>query len=377
MPTVGNPRECGDVSTVSVDQERALRSARGVGKKLVVTLAVGAMALVACGEVVDDVGQEPTPGATEATAGSSTEGRPSHWAPESYPEEGAPFVEEDVTDRDVMVVLPEAVVAGGAFEVVFPGQATRGPGFVLERQVDDAWVWLWATSSDTDDLEPSEPMPADRFREERIEWADGPAFDSGDPHRVRFPEEAVLGLYRICTAPDHPALCAEIEVVETLGLGRAAELPVQTTDRIEIRQVLVDGLDRPAPDPGEGDAPSDEIAPSSGSGPNAGPDHATPFGSEAVTIGTLLPDDPAFADLVAEVAEVHRIDTGNVVYDLANPEVEVVFLEGDEVLARLGYYHEGGAWGEHAVAGRWMDEQWRLLAMTTELPSFLLEPHRS
>jgi hypothetical protein len=285
-----------------------------------------------------------------------------------YPEEGAPFVEEVVVDRDQIATLPEAVVAGASFEVVFPGQATRGPGFVIERLVDEGWEWMWATSSDTDAREPSTPITAERFRDERGDWADGPAFDSTGPHRIWFPEDAELGRYRVCTAPDQPALCAEIEVVERLGLGRSADLPVEAADRIEVRQVLVDGLDEAAA------AAGDDRRSADGSEPSGAEEHATPFGATAITLGALHPDDAAFIDLVAEVAQVHRIETGEVVYDLGNPDVEVVFLDGDRVLARLGYYLDAGSWGEYGVAGRWMDDEWHLLAMTTELPAGVLEP---
>lgn len=326
---------------------------------VVATLLVAAALGVACGHVDHGAGQDAALEVGEPAAGAS----PSRQAPESYPEEGAAYVEDAVVDRDQMVALPDAVVAGGSFEVVFPGQAARGPGFVIERRVDDGWQWMWVASSDTDVLEPSTPFTAERFRNERGEWEDGPAFDSTRPHRIRFPEGAELGRYRVCTAPDQPALCAEIEVVETLGLGRSADLAVDTTDRIEVRQVLVEGLARPAPAPGDDQRPGD------GAEPGGGEEHPTPFGSSAVTTGILRPDDPGFSDLVAEVAEVHLIDTGEVVYDLGNPDLEMVFLDGEQVLARLGYYRDAGSWGEHGVAGRWMDEQWRLLALITELPA--------
>lgn len=335
---------------------------------------VAVAVLAACGSPSDGPGNDPTPG-SRSSAGEG----PSHWAPDSYPEEGAPFVEADVAARDIMVTVPETVVAGSSVEVVFPGGVSRGPGFVIERRGDDGWVWLWAAISDTDAPAPAEPVTAERFRDERWEWADGPAFDSGDPHRIRIPEEAELGLYRICTAPDQPAFCAEVEVVESAGLGRALELPVEATDRIEVRQVLVDGLDPEGAEEGAGsdgggqDGNGQDGNGQDGNRHDGGAEHPTPFGRSAATIGVLLPDDAGFGDLVAQVAEVRRIETGNVTYDLANPEVEVIFLDGDQVLARLGYYLEVGVWGEHAVPGRWADEQWRLLAMTTELPNGSLE----
>jgi hypothetical protein len=354
-----------------VAERRVPRSVSSARISLITAL-IAVTVLAACGSLSDDAGHDPTP-----ELRSPPEEAPSHWAPDSYPEAGAPFVEADVTDRDTMTTVPETVVAVNSGVVVFPDRATRGPGFGIERRGDDGWVWLWSVSSDTDVREPAEPIMAERFREERMDWVDGPAFDSGDPHRIRIPDETELGLYRICTAPDQPALCAEVEVVEAVGLGRASDLSVETTDHIEIRQVLVKGLDRPEHPSGDEAATSGEAEADRGALQREAGHHASPFGSSAVTIGVLLPDDAGFADLLAEVAEVRRIDTGNVTYDLANPDIEVVLLDGDEVLARLGYYREAGRWGEYAVPGRWMDEQWRLLAMTTELPPQSFDPYGS
>jgi hypothetical protein len=81
----------------------------------------------------------------------------------------------------------------------------------------------------------------------------------------------------------------------------------------------------------------------------------------------VLDDPTEAAEIVDALAEAHLIDVGAVDHDLAPPDREVVFLSGEEVLARLGYHREIGSWGEHEVPGRWVDED-RLLDAVVELP---------
>ena len=54
------------------------------------------------------------------------------------------------TDPAMMEAVPDVVAPGGRLEVVFPTEAVRGPGFVLERDTDDGWQWWFTVSSDTD-----------------------------------------------------------------------------------------------------------------------------------------------------------------------------------------------------------------------------------
>lgn len=131
------------------------------------------------------------------------------------------------------------------------------------------------------------------------------------------------------------------------GSGQPADLPVSGAEVAEVRLVVAGQAEE---------------------GSMAGSERhlASSFGAYAEPAGTLT--GPALEELVAAVADAEYIDTGNVVYDLANPDYEVVFLLDGEELARLGYYMQVGRWGEYGVPGRWLDERWRLLAITIELP---------
>lgn len=135
-------------------------------------------------------------------------------------------------------------------------------------------------------------------------------------------------------------------------LGPEAQLPVAGTDLVEIRRVVS------GPDDAPEDAGADQLP--------------TAFGRYAVHVAALTDADDGFEDLVTAMVEARYVDTGGVVYDLSNPDYEVVFFQGDEALANLGYYEELGPWGKYDVPGRWMDEDWGLLAVTTELPADLL-----
>jgi hypothetical protein len=136
------------------------------------------------------------------------------------------------------------------------------------------------------------------------------------------------------------------------GIGDPADLPVAEAEAAEVREVIA------------------------GSPPAASDGHdidrlPSPFGAYGQPVGTVT--GSVLEELAAAVAQAHYIDTGNVVYDLANPDYEVVFLSDGDELVRLGYYVQLGRWGQYEVPGRWMDDRWRLLAMTIELPDGLVD----
>ena len=135
------------------------------------------------------------------------------------------------------------------------------------------------------------------------------------------------------------------------GLGAPAGLDVAAADRVEVRGVAA--WDPDAQEVAEADRLD------------------TPFGEYAWVVGAIT-DAGELAPLVKAVDEARFIDTGGWMYDLANPDAEVVFFHGDTELARLGYYQVLSAWGADEVPGRWLDEQWRLLALTIELPAELV-----
>ena len=141
-----------------------------------------------------------------------------------------------------------------------------------------------------------------------------------------------------------------VEVGAGTDTGEPADLTVAGADVAEVRAVT----------PGQ---------PEDGSAAGSEGQLVSSFGAYAEPVGTLT--GQALEELVAAVADVDYIDTGDVVLDLANPDYEVVFLADGEELVRLGYYTQVGRWGEYRVPGRWMDENWRLLATTFDLPEEL------
>lgn len=130
------------------------------------------------------------------------------------------------------------------------------------------------------------------------------------------------------------------QAAEEPGIGELAELDVAEADRIEVREG-----GNAWPTPGRGEARED---------------------AEVVAVLT----DPTQVDALVEALEDARyIDTGAVIYDLAPPDYQVGFLQDDELVERLGYYERVTDWGEHEVPGRWLTEDWDLLAVTEELPA--------
>jgi hypothetical protein len=122
-----------------------------------------------------------------------------------------PYADRVVTDPAWVRAEPDVVAPGTPLEVHSRG-GSRGPGFVLERETADGWLWEWALSSDPD----SDPGPlwsAEEFRGRGIVWNDGPAFDGVGNHTIPVPDVADPGRWRVCTAPDLPARCAEFEVL--------------------------------------------------------------------------------------------------------------------------------------------------------------------
>jgi hypothetical protein len=133
------------------------------------------------------------------------------------------------------------------------------------------------------------------------------------------------------------------------GLGPEADPPASGSDQIEVRRVVS------SPDEEPQDAEADQLP--------------TTFGRYAVHVGVLTDADNGFEEPVTAMSEARYIDTCGVTLDLSNPVYEAVFLDGGEELAHLGYYEDlGHRWGNCNVRGLWMDEDWGLLAVTTELP---------
>ena len=152
------------------------------------------------------------------------------------------------------------------------------------------------------------------------------------------------------TAVDEPGMdegtaAEELEIGddatdEEPGVGEPAELNVAAADRIEIRE-----------------------------GGSAWPTPQRPEAWDAADLVAELTDPAQIDDLVEALEDARYIDVGEVDYDLVPPDYQVGFFQGDELVERLGYYERVSTWGEHSVAGRWVTEDWDLLAVTEDLPA--------
>jgi hypothetical protein len=52
----------------------------------------------------------------------------------------------------------------------------------------------------------------EEFVARNFEWDSGPGFDGPGQHLIPVPDDSAPGLWRVCTVPDTPGLCAEFEV---------------------------------------------------------------------------------------------------------------------------------------------------------------------
>lgn len=132
----------------------------------------------------------------------------------------------------------------------------------------------------------------------------------------------------------------EDPAAEKPGIGEPADLEVAEVDRIEVRE-----------------------------GGDAWPTPSRPEAWEEAEVVAELTDAAHVDALIEALEDARYIDTGAVAYDLMPPEYQVGFLQGDELVERLGYYDRVTDWGEHEVPGRWVTEDWDLVAVTEALPA--------
>jgi len=142
------------------------------------------------------------------------------------------------------------------------------------------------------------------------------------------------------TAAEEPDVGNDATTDQEPGIGEPTELNVAASDRIEIRE-----------------------------GGSAWPTPGTPEAWDTADLVAELTDPAQVDDLVAALENARHIDVGEVDYDLAPPENQVGFFHGDELVERLGYYERVSVWGEHEIEGRWVREDWGLLAVTEDLPA--------
>ncbi|MBA3727954.1 MAG: hypothetical protein H0W94_01880 [Actinobacteria bacterium] len=110
---------------------------------------------------------------------------------------------------ELMVARPSRPVTGGVVELTFPLETMRGVAFVLERHEDGTWQYLYDMVSDGNSGAPQTvPALTEGFGHDDV-GVGGPG-----PDRVRIPEDAEAGRYRICTANAGDEFCTgPIEIV--------------------------------------------------------------------------------------------------------------------------------------------------------------------
>jgi hypothetical protein len=119
-----------------------------------------------------------------------------------------------VTPRDAsavfrsaaMVADREAVAPGEVVTLDFPDEDIVGIGYALEQEVGSSWAYRYLlTASDG---------AGDPGWQEAEEGLEVPAIGVSDPVRVRIPEVAAPGTWRICSVAALENVCVRIEITE-------------------------------------------------------------------------------------------------------------------------------------------------------------------
>ena len=99
---------------------------------------------------------------------------------------------------------------GDEVKLHFPEETPRGEAFVLEERVGDGWRHrYWLTSSPAGSTRSPTWAPAG----EDHDWDDIGIGGPG-PDRVKVPDTAEAGQYRVCTANARGNSCAELTIIE-------------------------------------------------------------------------------------------------------------------------------------------------------------------
>lgn len=128
---------------------------------------------------------------------------------EQTPEEGpaaGPY-EEDATVDEAVRLEPEATEPGGEVHIHFEDNRERGIGWALERDRDGEWSHEYTLVADSEEYAGDAPRwgPPGEVLIEDI------AVGGPDPDRIRVPEGAEPGAWRVCHM-DSPVYCAELTV---------------------------------------------------------------------------------------------------------------------------------------------------------------------
>jgi hypothetical protein len=109
-----------------------------------------------------------------------------------------------------MVANREVAAPGGIVELTYPDEMVRGILYVLEEEVGSTWAYRYGLISGGEDggVSPEWFVPGD----EDVAIPDIGVVGPG-PDRVRIPEVAAPGSWRICTGNAGENICVRIEIV--------------------------------------------------------------------------------------------------------------------------------------------------------------------
>lgn len=158
-------------------------------------LVLAALTLSGCGQTGE---QQPAAQSVATTVGAPTA--------TSVPRE----VDSRSTLRpDLMVVSPSTAEPGALVDLTFPEETGRGVVFVLQQEVDGAWLItarLFPVSVSAAGTPTWQPPDGD------LAWADVGVSGPG-PERAVLPPDLDPGNYRICTGnAGDPEFCAPVTI---------------------------------------------------------------------------------------------------------------------------------------------------------------------
>ena len=124
---------------------------------------------------------------------------------------GAPHDPDAQMRPDLIVAEPAQVRPGDVLALTFPEETMRGVHYVLESRARGTWFHMFdlvAAGEGMLDPESWSPAGTEGFAIEDIGVV-GPG-----PDRVRIPEVAEPGMWRVCTGNAGQNFCAQIQIVD-------------------------------------------------------------------------------------------------------------------------------------------------------------------
>lgn len=192
-----------------------------------VTLALAAgFVLTSCGTPEPAGGALPPP---SDVTGSSLAPPPTEVPGNGEPDDPAARVRPEL-----MTVTPATAAPGASLELTFPKETDRGVAYVLERAAGDTWSTTHFLTSSADGYGGT-PSAVSVDSSEGYGWEDIGIGGPG-PDRLVLPDDASIGLSRICTANAIENFCAEIIVIDDATPVATTPLGSAGTDTIAPQQ---------------------------------------------------------------------------------------------------------------------------------------------